>query len=552
MKEQRQMQVHPQIIFHLIESQAGTLGKALLEYVMNAVDALSEHVTVTVTQDGFVVSDEGIGFDRLEGIYEMFEILGFPHPEQDERRTYGRFGIGRAQGFSFASTVWRTGEFEMDIDIKARGLDYTLKKGLPKHKGCQITGTFYERMLPSEVDATVRELTELAMYLPIPLYLNGEQVSKDTAQQKWDHDTEEAWIKLREKGDLKVYNQGVLVRGYPNWQFGTGGVVVSKVPLQVNFARNDVLQAKCGVWKRLSKYLRNQTAENTKRKPRLTDAERENLAWRLRHGELDVRDYSEVKLFTDTTGRHWPLKRFSRVEKFTVAPEKGSRIAERVHQRGLAFVLCPSTLERFECESTEEFVSLVQGLLRQVYAYAQAAHVPFDTFKASVREGYDLIQPKELGKREAVALDSLLRANELVARIFREAGEGDVRARTLRVGASDAALAWTDGTTYIAIERGMLKLVNEGIPGFVRLVNLLVHEYCHDSTDLGSHQHDQAFYEKFHNVMVYEHRWLSVGQAVQDALKAYASALRRKGVKVNRKVSSAEDLEAQLEMFEIA
>lgn len=68
----------------------------------------------------------------------------------------------------------------------------------------------------------------------------------------------------------------------------------------------------------------------------------------------------------------------------------------------------------------------------------------------------------------------------------------------MHLGVSDAAEAWTDGSTRIVVERGQLKLMLEGVGGFVGLSNLLVHEYLHDTGDIGSHTHDYEFYARYH------------------------------------------------------
>jgi hypothetical protein len=120
-KEKRQLSVHPAIIFDLIKGQAGSLGKAVLECVMNSVDSGSTRVTVDITNRGVNIQDDGRGFQSRKEIEDWFEVFGFPHEEGDGR-IYGKFGIGRGQLWSFCSTIWRTNTFEMSVDIKKSGL----------------------------------------------------------------------------------------------------------------------------------------------------------------------------------------------------------------------------------------------------------------------------------------------------------------------------------------------------------------------------------------------------------------------------------------------
>lgn len=47
--EQRTFKLHPAIIYQIIQAQSGTLGKALLELVMNSIDAGPPVATLSTT-----------------------------------------------------------------------------------------------------------------------------------------------------------------------------------------------------------------------------------------------------------------------------------------------------------------------------------------------------------------------------------------------------------------------------------------------------------------------------------------------------------------------
>lgn len=68
MNEQRQIVAGTQLIYHAIYSQSGSLEKALLEYVMNSIDAGASRIDVTLDREQFVVTDDGTGFSRLDDI----------------------------------------------------------------------------------------------------------------------------------------------------------------------------------------------------------------------------------------------------------------------------------------------------------------------------------------------------------------------------------------------------------------------------------------------------------------------------------------------------
>jgi hypothetical protein len=513
MSETRRFTVHPEIIYSLIVAQAGSLGKAVLECVMNSIDAHATRVDITVDANTIRIKDDGQGFRTRTEIEKWFEVFGFPHAEGD--RDYGKFGIGRGQLWSFCSTIWRTETFEMDVDIKTRGIDYRLKEGLPRVQGVDIQGKFYDRQLTSALGAFERELTDLALYAQIPVTLNGKRINKVAAQEKWDHETTDAWIKTSDIGQLAVYNLGVLVRRYPGYQFGCGGTVVTKpgVRLAVNMARNDVLVAECEVWKRIRKVLQAKSDDRIKAKrTRMTELELQNLARRFIAGEMDYRDVEEVKLVTDIVGRGHTIETVAagaRSQSPLTTAELGSQMGERAHARRLAFVVSPDTLERFGVETVREFQRALISVLAQSKATkwlsdsVSRLRVIEDLKEAvpTLREGYDVLRDDELTKAEQAALPALRLMADDVSRAMKSQRILESRSpyRTLWIGASDVAEAWTDGRSKVIVERRQLQLMNHGIGGFVGLANLLVHEFLHDDSDVGSHTHDQEFYARYHD-----------------------------------------------------
>ena len=136
---------------------------------MNSVDAAATRVSIEINHKGVKVQDDGQGFRSRKKTEDWFEVFGFPHEDGD--RIYGKFGIGRGQLWSFCSTVWRTGPFKMDVDIKKRGLDYQLLENLELVKGVLIEGVFYTPLTTLELSAFEKELTKLAGYAQIPVTL---------------------------------------------------------------------------------------------------------------------------------------------------------------------------------------------------------------------------------------------------------------------------------------------------------------------------------------------------------------------------------------------
>ena len=538
--EKRSFSVAPSIIYHLIVAQAGSLGKAALECVMNSTDAGATRIDIEITRKSITIVDDGQGFRSRKEIEAYFEVFGFDH--KDEERTYGKFGIGRGQLWSFCSTIWRTGTFKMDVDIKNKGLDYDLVEDLVAAKGVSIEGTFYTPLKTSEVVAFEKELEELAKYLQIPLYLNKRLVNANPADQKWDHDIEQAWIRITDGSTLAVYNLGVLVRQYPSYHFGCGGVVVTKpgVRLELNMARNDILVAQCQVWKEIRKFLQAKSDERVRTKrTRLTEHELENFARRISAGEVPLDAVENLKILTDICGRSYTIREVGRLIggyhkiPLTVAPD-GSRLGEQAHRSKMAFVLATKTLERFGVESVQALRELLETFSAEGRAFWDDARTEesLEAAVPSLKEGYEVIPQRSLTKHDRAALSALRAMSNSVSyamqcsRSLDWSGAG----REVFIGVSDTAQAWTDGKTMITFERRTCDLMKRGIGGFAALANIMVHEYLHDSADVGSHQHDEYFYERYHEMTCGEAGILS--QAVYGAMRAWLAALNANHIRV--------------------
>lgn len=555
MAETRRFDIHPDIIFSFIYSQAGTLSKAMLELVMNAIDAGASFISIEIDLEKFTVKDDGRGFQSKDEIVKFFETFGTPHQKGDAR--YGRYRMGRGQIMSFAKTQWRTTTFYMDVDVKNRGLDYELDE-VAMTQGCQIQGQLYDSILPSDFDSFDREFVELSRFAEIPVILNGKQINTHPKDCKWDIETDDAYISLKDSGGLKVYNLGVFVREYPGYTHGTGGIVVSKKQLEVNFARNDVLITQCNVWKNIRKFLQKKTNSKLAKKPRLNDQEREALIQRLRYGEISYDEVSKLQLITDTKGRHHPLTRFECWQDLpcTVEPESGSQLAETIHQRKMAFVFSCKMLDYFGVATGEELImelhriseATVYGRTRNKISHL--VYVPFELASQGLINGHDVLISRELSKDEKAYLRALKNAQHALVQMINGCGYDPGKQREIRIGVSDTAEAWTDGATYIAINRHIIKKLKEGYTGATYLTNLLIHEYLHREEDTGSHLHDMAFFEAFHEVVLHSLHSPS-GAIARRLMLSYSNDLRNNGEKVVKAVARDEDLAVLTEQLQI-
>lgn len=218
--EQRAFGLHPAILLTLMREQAGSLDKDMAELVMNSVDAGASRIDLTISEEGFSISDDGRGFTERSQIENFFEIFGTPHKASDAY--YGKFRIGRGQVMSYAKTTWRSGPFEMRVDIAGaeRDLGYELITHDTSALGCRIDGVFYAETF-AHIEAFVpdthsyvgdRSFLNIIKYVPIPIYINGTVGNKPPMTETWDMEDEFAWYRFRkDTHSAHIFNRGVLV-----------------------------------------------------------------------------------------------------------------------------------------------------------------------------------------------------------------------------------------------------------------------------------------------------------------------------------------------------
>lgn len=538
--ERRRFKMHPDLLWSIIKSQAGTIEKALTEACMNSIDAGASRCEIQITETGYRVADDGKGFTSKKEIDEFFDTFGTPHKEGDAR--YGRFRMGRGQLFSFGRSRWYSSDFMMDVDIKAKGLEYDFKEDKRVVRGCVIQGTWYKPLTSAELIEITHSLAKLVAWAEIPIIINGKQVNKLPSQKKWQIETDEAYIDIKETGDLAVYNQGVLVNRYWSGRFGVSGLVVSKRPLNVNFARNDILVSECAVWKAIKKELDKANKEKVT-KASLSDAERDGLAMSFLRGEMDYREVRSATLLLDAKKRR---KRLSELEnaKFLTCPGESDRlaIAEKIHESKAAYVLDKETLDRFDVKTVQELIGLIKDRVKGTWFenyYANLQEIDFQSLAQNFTGEHDFLDPKKLSPHQKALLAGFKRASEIATGRINffdrtNGSEAKMGYRKIVPGSSDTAEMWTDGKTYIAINKSFLQSIIEGHIDFYQAAAVLLHEFCHEEPDTNTHGHTPDFFERYHDLSIGTYGGVknSILNEIRDTImQYYAAALTKEGYK---------------------
>jgi len=551
--EKRDFRMHPDLLFSVIKSQAGTRSKAFLELVMNSIDAGSDRVYVNFDRKSFQVIDTGKGFTSRQEIELFFETFGQPHTKDDA--TYGKFRMGRGQIFSFARNTWLSGDFRMDVDIKGRGLEYDLHDGQPKVSGCSISGEFYDEMSSSELMLLTKEMDEMCKYAPTPVICNGKNISVDLSKEKWTHIDNDAYYRLDgDKNYLSVYNRGVLVRAYPAGNYGCGGLIISKEQLEVNFARNDILLSQCDVWRRISSVIKSSAAASAKKSPAKNESWREMMCDKLTASDFvsmsDMYEFfSEASIFTDIAGKHYTFdslrSAISRLscKIFIAGSSSPTGVESKLQTEKLAIVLAKKALNRFKSGITlEQIIESAITSIDTVYAASTAPRMSsysIESLKRNINEISAAIStPEKLMAENGVSDDiqfiddnKLTKSEKEIFSVISKASEAihwglsrhDIAREPRKLKVIESQVTNTDtNNDFILLNRKYLSVSGYDAFAFFCTVGAkLLHEYLHDKDSLsGVHDHSAEFYEFYERCSADV-----IGQFVSRSVAFYGKAV---------------------------
>lgn len=506
--EKHEFEMAPELLMNVIQQQAGTLGKAIYEGVMNAIDAMAIVCTITLTEDKLILHDNGGGMRDREEILTRWKYFGQPQsPEEQERKSFGRYRMGRGQLFSFGKNTWRTNRFQLVTDIKHWGKKFEFTDGLCNSDGCTVEIELYNKLGMIEQADVAREVEKLVRWVSVnhgvAVEFNGKEIAKhpdDKPKGYWQYVTDKLWLRVTEgQTGLDVYHMGGFIKTFPNWEFGISGELVSKVPMDVNFARNDIMVSKCSVWKEAKQFANQAAGKEIKKKTTLDDAARQRIANQILAGEIPFDEYKDARIFTDVCGRHWSLKQLRHLsckfhEKCSAAPS-GSLAGDKIHQAKIAFVFSDATLSRFNLESVEELLEAFHEWDTEAGDWGyNFTPVLFAELEKGFDTTHELVPADDWGPDEKLVVQLCERLGHWFANAL------EVPERRIVVGLSGVADGWTDGATYIAFNRAWLETLEPGlVQDMVEIGALLLHEYCHDDSDLAAHTHSLEFYQRYHD-----------------------------------------------------
>lgn len=544
--------MHPHMAFDVIQRQAGTLTKAIMEGVMNSVDAGATVCNVHASETEVTISDDGCGVTSRQAVDDCLLQLGRPHTEA-EKKVYGRFRMGRGQMWAFGRNTWRTGPFELLFDIRESGLDVDVQDDLPAASGCRIKIELYTPLDQMGLYSLKLELERGVTYCPVPVFFNNERLSVPPESCKWTHDTDEAYIRLDDSATLRLYNMGVFVTSFEANRYGSGGVITTKRPLTVNYARNDVM-SDCPVWRAICDTLDTVIDRNAAADKSLSEAAKNALLQRMLRGVL-VENAEKLKLFALSDGRQLTAKQLwamAKLRPVTSATNNDVR-ADRMLQMSRAVCVSATHLRALGC-SVEDYLFVAGRILNRRGDRASLLHgIRFEDIQSLwglAEFDTELIPEKNYRPSERMWLDLLDRVTTQITGFLagRDGGGGWATydsmckmRRKLLIGRSSTAQAWTDGVSYIAFDRTYLAARNFDLAGIIDVMQVFCHEYAHDDGTTGSHTHGTEFHAKLDGLLR-----ARLSQCIRHGLSVIPNVFKKAKRQQTRKVLRNHDVLAAL------
>ena len=575
--EKRTLKMHPKLLLDVIGRQAGSLDKAMLEGGMNAQEAINalkmsggvckdENIYMTYTktdnptsevlEDGrkkgnlnrkivITIEDMGKGITTKKEIEEFFETFGTPHDES-EHKIYAQFRMGRGQMFNFGKNVWRTGTFELTVDVLNNGLEWELKENLPFVDGCHITIELYDKYIsswPAHTEDCFKDAIKKQMeFISVPLIFNGEQINTPAQDCLWDFEDEFAYYLFNVGDKLSVYNLGVYVQ--ERWE--TSGIIVSKRQLKLNFPRNDVM-ADCPIFHHIREVVRKNVIKKSKKSyTALTKHERRAILKDIRDSRQEYSDARTVRVLQTIQDKYISFNMFLKNNQPWTVANIGDVQADNCLQRGSHMVFAREMLDALNYSGEDKnFFDWLMGTIIETHRVdGDRFGRQFDCYK--LEEDYKVIMSKKrfyetlesatsgLEDKEVIIANSKLKKTE--KRLLSVLTDFNCWShRILRIGLGCGANAWTDGACFINLDRNYLKSLSLDWDGDIaKLFGTMSHELAHDNDTSNTDMHSEDFYKNYHDITnrrghsnPFSHM-LSFKERMRSALVADRNALKQK------------------------
>ena len=527
----RSFVAHENLIRLSMLRQAGTIEKAALEGVMNSADAIDKAIKEGTLLDGagrieiqltgteLQITDNGRGFQSEEEISTNFETFGTPHEMDDEGCSkdakFGAFRIGRGQLFAFGKNIWRTGKFEMVVDLpRAKGLSYELIQHPEGVVGCQVTVKLDAMLVHGSLRFIVDKIKEAVRYLDVKVILNGEWVnSPEDHTFNVENDLFKANVKkvAGYAACLRIYNQGVLVEQLRSHEYGVSGDLITKKQIPLNTARNEVMRAS-KAWKEIHAVLVDRGVKAVTSSERVDMNAAMTIMRRLSDKTISADDVAKIRFIFDVSGGTWSPNSLCRLAgKFDAQPEiapignnapcvtfmpVGARDGVCLIQAKACLVIDDRFLDGTDRQGNplnpSSFLDMI-SVHHRVKAVTSG-----DACSLLTKSEVKILEEKHWTKSERRAVDLLSSAQYELNRGRRDTHKN----RRIVVGVDGDVETWGDGESFIAIARRVFTENRvDTLRGRLDLLMVMLREFVRTEENADSAGLDQEYLENYHELV---------------------------------------------------
>ena len=345
-------------------------------------------------------------------------------------------------------------------------------------------------------DSYKEAIQKQVRFVSTPIYFNGEQINTSPSDCNWDSTDEQAYYLFNVGTDMFIYNLGIFVQKIPASCAGMGGIIVSKKQLKVNFARNDVI-SDCPIMLHINNVIKDNRIKKTRRTRRTLNIwERQATLTDLRDKTQNFNDIKTLALIPTSQGKHISLQTIRKNRQQWCFAPSGDRLADRIMERNQALCIDENIMVQLSYSgSPNRFFTWLTGndgkycYDKHKWTHLEKLYIDYDVLTSGVSDTYSILPDKQMKVTER--------------RIIKVLNSFDCwGGRVINLGLSERASAWTDGYSYITIDKYYLDslYLNSGY-GINKLMMLLVHEMAHNEETRGTHIHGPEFYENMVRIL---------------------------------------------------
>lgn len=457
MNMKRQFRMSQKLLWNTVTRQAGTVEKAWLEIVQNAIDAGATRVEFQIAVDKFYAKDNGKGMTKKE-ILTYFEEFGNSSKTADD---LGEFGVGRGQIFAQGKTEWTTQNHKMSVDVKHKGLNYNLKQLDKILEGTDIKVTTYNKI--KFMDKKIERFKDMIKFVEINVHVNGQLICESYSPTL---EIPEGKIILTNGDTIIVYNRGIYVK---DDSIGSGAIIISSKNLKVNFARNDIMDD-CPVYSVLLEKTKQLIGNILNEKHSLSSDDRKTIINLMREDRIWIDNFKDKKVIPTANNNFMSIREVGNSKAIYFSDGKNQYEDDLLIEKGYT-ILKP--------------IPIIKGILNEAIGLTNVGDYLglVQSFRYVVQQE---VNPNELSEQELAYWNKIMQLNNSIKGVLK---------REIVIAKNMVASASTNGTNRITINYSNIRDFNNGY-----MVYLLLHEYSHQNNTENTDEHGYEFYEKFYEL----------------------------------------------------